>query len=230
MAGLIGGRTQSNAPTRLNGIQVQSSVAGSAIPMGWGTFRVAANLLWYGGFKSTAIKQKTGGKGGGSQVTGYNYSASLVMGVCAGPIFDIRTVYKDQTALNGVAGAGLTLVKGDLGQAPWTYLSSNFPTQAIGYSGIAYVAASNYALSTSATLPNHSFEVQSQGRVPNSDDANPADIVSSFLAAVPYWQTSWQADYAGYGNYCLAAGLLLSPVIDSQRSAQDFLTEILLAS
>src|SRR3954464_7008440 len=107
MAGLIGGRTQSNAPTRLNGIQVQSSVAGSAIPMGWGTFRVAANLLWYGGFQSVAIKQKTGGKGGGSQVTGYNYSASVVMGICSSQaqqpgdgiqIAGIRTVYKDQTA------------------------------------------------------------------------------------------------------------------------------------
>lgn len=228
MAGLIGGRTQSNAPTRLNGIQVQSSVAGSAIPMGWGTFRVSANLLWYGGFKSTAIKQKAGGKGGGSQVTGYNYSASVVMGVCAGPIDTIRTVYKDQTALNGVSAAGLTLVKGDLSQAPWSYLSTSFPAQAIGYSGIAYVAASNYALSTSATLPNHSFEVQMGGRV--TDDANPKDIVWNFLGAVPYWQTSWQADYTAYGNYCLAAGLLLSPVIDSQRAAQDFLTEILLAS
>jgi hypothetical protein len=227
MSGVLGGKTASTSVTRYQGIQVQSSVAGTPIPMGWGTFKCSCNLLWYGGFKSQAIKQKSGGKGGGSQVTGYNYWASIVLGICAGPIAGIRTVYKDETALTGVAAAGLTLFLGNLAQAPWSYLSSNFSGQAIGYSGIAYVAASNYALSTSATLPNHSFEVQSATRLSGKDDANPQDIVIQFLAAVPYWQTSWQADYTPYGSYCLAQNLLLSPVIDSQRAASDFLTEIL---
>src|SRR5579875_3204425 len=106
-----GGKTQSTAPTRYAGIQVQSSVSGRPIPLGWGTFRVSANLLWYGDFKSSAVKQ--GGKGGGGSTTSYNYSASIIMGVCAGPISSIRTVYKDQTALTdgsttALQQAGLT--------------------------------------------------------------------------------------------------------------------------
>src|ERR1700684_2849250 len=139
MAGLFGAKTASTSVTRYSGIQIQSSIAGTPIPMGWGTFKCSCNLLWYGAFKSVAIKQSTGGKGGGSQVTGYNYSASVVLGICAGPIAGIRTVYKDQTALSGVAAAGLTLFLGSLGQTPWSYLTSNFSSQAIGYSGIAYV-------------------------------------------------------------------------------------------
>ena len=35
---------------------------------------------------------------------------------------------------------------------------------------------------------------------------------------------------ANYQSYCLAAGLLVSPVIDSQRSASEFITELLRAT
>ena len=219
--------TQSTAPTRYNGIQVQSSVAGSAIPMGWGTFRCGCNLLWYGDFKSVPQKQSAGGKGGGSaQVSSYSYSASIIAGICAGQVASIRTVYKDQTATT-LTDAGLSLYTGAIGQTPWPYLSTHFPSQAIGYSGIAYVAAANYQLSTSATLPNHSFEVVSTTKISGLDDANPKDVISQFTAAVPYWLTSWLGNLADYGNYCLANNLVLSPVIDSQRAAREFLREVL---
>jgi hypothetical protein len=227
---MAGHRAQSKTPIALKGIQVQSSIAGLPVPLGWGTFRVPCNLLWYGAFTAVPQTQKTGGKGGGSsQTTGYTYNASIVAGICAGPIAGIRAVYKDQSSTT-LAGAGLTLFTGAIGQAPWAYLSSNFSGQAIGYSGLAYVAASAYALSTSATLPNHSFEVQTTTHVSGLDDANPKDIVTQFLAAVPFWQSVWLGDLTNYSNYCLAAGLVLSPVLTSQRTGFDFITEIMHSS
>lgn len=234
MAG--GGKTQSTAPTRYNGIQVQSAVAGDAITQGWGTFRAPANLLWYGAFKSVAQTQQGGGKGGGgSTISSYTYSAAIVLGICAGPISIIRTVYKDQTALTDGAQtalqqAGLSVANGDFGQAAWGFLTANFPDQAIGYSGIAYAYANDYALSASATLQNHSFEIVTLTRVAGFDDANPKDVVPAFLALVPYWQSGFNANLTDYGHYCLAAGLLLSPVLESQRQGSDFLSEVLQAS
>ena len=64
-------------PQRLNGIVVQQSTYGIPLPIGWGTNRVGASLIWYNGFRAQAIKQSSG-KGGGSTTTGYNYSASVI--------------------------------------------------------------------------------------------------------------------------------------------------------
>jgi uncharacterized protein YuzE len=236
----MGGRNSSSAgPTRLDGVVVQSSVSGRPIPRGWGTFRVSANLLWYGGFQSQSQTQSAGGKGGGGQVTSYTYSASIIMGICAGEgrVLGVRSIYKDQSvfvdgAQTALQQAGLSLNTGAFGQATWSYLTTNFPSQAIGYSGIAIAYASNYPLNSSATLPNHSFEVYTSDRVSGLDDANPSTILSSFIPSIPFWAASLldSTSLTDYGNYCLAAGLLLSPLLDSARAASDFITEILTAS
>jgi len=221
--------------TRLNGIQVQTSVYGSPIARGWGTFRMSSNLLWYGDFEAIAKTERAsaGGKGGGGgrvTNTSYEYRASLIMGLCAGPIVGIRTVYRDQGVSNGLGGTGLSLVTGEVGQEPWAYLTTRHPSEAIGYSGIAYLYAQGYPLSSSATIGNHSFEVQTTTRVAGLDDANPADIVVDFLESVPYWGAGLISDLSDYAEFCLASDYLLSPLLDAQVQAASFLREILACS
>ena len=233
-----GGQAAASTPQIYIGIPVQTSIKGSVIPRGWGTFKCGCNMLDYLDF-SQANSTSAGGKGGSYQSTTDSYSATMLLGICRGPIAGIRTIWKDQsTFVNGattaLAQAGLSAALGSLGQTPWPYLTSAHPTHAIGYSLLAYAYAENYALNDSATSPNHSFEVQSNTRAVVSgatlDDANPADILTDFFSDMPQWSTSWLASLTDYGNYCLAAGLLLSPVLDSQRQVSDFLTEILTAS
>ena len=232
----------SSPPTRLNGVVVQQSTYGVPLTIGWGTNRVQGNLVWYNGFKAQAVKQSSG-KGGGSSTTGYNYSASIIMAIGDGPITGVRNVYKDQAILTpggttALQQAGLSLATGTQGQAVWGYLTTNYSAQAIGYSRTAYAYASNYPLSTSATLANHSFEVQWATRAVVSgstiDDANPADIVTDFLTnayyGVPLWKSGLLASLTAYQTYCTAAGLFLSPNMPQTRTAMDFLVEILDAS
>lgn len=232
------GQAQSQAPTRYIGIPIQTSIKGTTLPRGWGTFKAGCNLIDYLNFQSKAVTTtQSGGKGGGSaQTTSYTYSATILLGICQGPIDGIRTVWRDQVVFtNGsttaLAQAGLSLATGEIGQAPWGALP---PPDNIGYSGLAYVYAQNYALNNSATIANHGFEVQAVGRqVVGSttlDDANPADILTDFFATFPQWPTAGLGDLTDYGNYCLASSLLLSPYLDSQRQVSDFLTEILTAS
>lgn len=242
----MGGKHTNTVAPKLNSIQVQSSAKNVAIPQGWGTFRGTCNLVWYGAF--TAIphttKTSTGGKGGGSfSNTTWTYTASLILGLCKGQIAGVRSVYKDKSvftdgATTALAQAGLSLANGAQGQAPWGYLTAGFPTQALGYTGLAYLYASGYDLGDSGSLANHAFEVQTNVRqvvgASTLDDANPKDIVTDFLTnslnGLPFWQSGLMGDLTDYGNYCLASGLLLSPVLDSQRQASDFLTEILAAT
>lgn len=251
----MSGRSASQNVTRYPGIQVQTSSAGLTIPMGWGTFRCKTNLIWYGDFKAKAVKAaSSGGKGGGSTTTGYTYSASFVLGICEGPIDAITTVYVDSAIYtNGpsvadpsgsgtaLSQAALSVNSGAIGQAVWSYLTTNFPNQALGYSGLAIAYAAAYPLDSSASTPNFSFEVErlTGFGVINTPDASPAAIIGDFfenpITGVPSWvvglldPVSLVSAANSFENYTLAAGLLLSPVIDAERSASDFLTELLLA-
>jgi len=240
----MAGRAASNVITRYAGIQVQTSAMGLQIPLGWGQFRVNCNMLDYLDFKSKPQTAKGGGKGG-APVTGYSYSATIILGLCEGPIDAIRIVYVDgktfsDNAKTALQQAKLGLATGAIGQSPWSYLTSNHPAHAIGYSGVAIVFAANYPLDAGATPPNHSFEVvRTTGFGPittaTGKDADPSLVVADFFqntrTGVPLWpQTGLLGDLTAYQDYCLASGLVLSPIIDQERSASDFLKEVLLAT
>jgi len=186
----MAGRAASNVITRYAGIQVQTSAMGLQIPLGWGQFRVNCNMLDYLDFKSKPQNGKGGGKGG-SPTTGYSYSATIILGLCEGPIDAINIVYVDgKTYSNGsktaLQQAGLTMQAGAIGQSPWSYLTSNHPNHAIGYSGIAITYAANYALDAGATPPNHSFEVtRTTGFGPvtttTGKDVDPSLVIADFF-------------------------------------------------
>jgi hypothetical protein len=228
----MGGRSAGNVITRYAGIQVQTSSLGVNVPVGWGTFRCKCNLVDYLDFGSKA--QKAAAKGG-STITGYSYSATLVLAICEGPIDSISQVWVDSKT-ESLASSGLTLATGAVGQSVWSYLTSSHPDHALGYSGLAIVYASNYPLDSGAGTPNHSFEVVRTASfgVGGTPDADPSLVVTDFFTnaryGVPSWGTGLLGSLTQYQNYCLAAGLLVSPVIDSQRSASDFLNELLKAT
>jgi hypothetical protein len=235
------GKKTSTTATKLNAINVQSSTLGRALSLGWGRGRMSCNLGWYGGFRAIPQTTKTGGKGlGGSKNTTYTYKASVIMMLGEGPIAGVRTVYKDKSvftngATSALAQAGLSLATGEVDQAPWGYLVSQFPSEALAYSGIAYVYAANYDLSDSATLSNHSFEVDFAIQLGGGVcDADPRDIAVDYLTSpshgLPGWSAGLIGDLDNWSYYARATGLLLSPVEESQRRASEFLLEIAQAS
>jgi hypothetical protein len=242
----MAGRSAAAVITRYAGLQVQTSALGVNIPVGWGTFRCKCNLVDYLDFKSVAQKAAASGKGG-STVTGYSYSASVILAVCEGPIDGISIIYVNGKVLTdgtttALTQAGLSLSTGAVGQSPWPYLTTNHPDHAIGYSGLAICHAANYPLDSGATTPNHSFEVQrlTSFGVSGTKDADPSRVVADFFGNGRYGVPGWAAGLldtaslttaaGSYQAYCLAAGLLVSPVIDQQTSASAFLTELFKAT
>jgi hypothetical protein len=132
----------------------------------------------------------------------------------------------------GVLAAGFTQKLGAAGQTPWSYLQTTHPEQALVYPGVAYVAASNYKLTDSASLENHSFEVI--GKLPYNPaggiyDANPRDVLVDVLTN-PTSGAGFPQDKLGdltdFSNYCLAAGILVSPYWADQRPAHEYATEL----
>lgn len=105
-----------------------------------------------------------------------------------GQAVTISYTYKDpNTDSNAPNTLNLTFFGGALGQSPWSYLTSGFPSQALGYSEIAYVASLGMYLGFSPVLPQLNFEILCPfsfgAGIP---DANPADAIYGLLTNPSY--------------------------------------------
>jgi hypothetical protein len=234
MGGIVGGGSNAKQQKAVGSLQFQTAQQGGVIPLVYGTTRVSPNLIEYDDFKATPASRQAGkgkggggGKGGGQQ---YNYSASVIMGVCQGPIAGVGTVWWDKN-VGTLSSLPAAVYLGSDGQAPDSYWQTNHADEALGYSGTANVVANNYAMGNTATLPNFSFEVHgilSQSGT-NALDANPASIISDFLTNPRYgagFPAANLGDLTLYSTYCEALGIMLSPMLDTQQEAQQHLSDI----
>jgi hypothetical protein len=188
MSGVLGGGKQ-KSPS-YTGLQLNTSAYGLPRPVVYGQTRIAPNVIWYGNF--TATQGKGSGKGGSGSTSGYTYSVDIALGLCEGPITGVQTVWQngDKNVTN-MATLVMNLALGGYGstaQPTWGYLSSNYPNQAINYSGLSFVYTSNYQLGQTSALPNFGFEVQGllYGTAPNGIDADPSQVIPDVLSNVNY--------------------------------------------
>lgn len=221
------GNKINSSPTRAEALTVQSSTAGMCIPWVRGQHRLPGNLLWYGDFRAVTTYEKAGGKGGGGGTTEkVSYEASLLMGICHGPVDTVPRVWKGK-GVSTPAALGLTVLQGAPGQAVWSPLIGR-GDQALGYSGIAAVAAQRMPLGQSASVENHSFEVGSQAgyAVSGNLDIDPSDAMRELLldtrlgAGLP---PAVLASWSNWSDYCRAADLLVSPLLTAQAEAREVL-------
>ena len=233
MTGILGGGSNAKQKTAIGSLQFQTSQKGGVIPLVYGTTRTAPNLIDYDDF--TATPASSGGKGGGGGKSGspqYKYSASVILGVCQGPVAGFGIIWWDKNTapLAALPGLSTTNLGGD-GQAADPFWVTKHPAKALGYSGTANFTLDNYLLGPTATLPNFTIEVIGLESASGIDgfDANPAAIVTDFLTN-PRYGAGFPAanldNLSAYSEYCAAAGLFLSPLLDTQQEAQQSLGDI----
>jgi hypothetical protein len=234
MSNILGGGSNAKQQRVAASLHFQTSQAGSVIPLVYGTTKLAPNLLDYDDFTASAAKSNKG-KGGGLTGKGSGqetYSASVILGVCQGPIAGWGAVWwnKSISLLVSLTGLSTTNLGAD-GQPADPFWVANHPAKALGYSGTANVTLDNYQLGQSAALPNFNFEVIGieSGSGVNGYDANAAAIVTDFLTNPRYGANFPAANLDSlttWSEYCSAAGIFLSPLLDTQQQAQQSLGDI----
>lgn len=244
MSFLIGSKSQASQTAAVSGLQLQSSAYGKAVPIVYGTTRIAPNLIWYGNFTATPQGSSGGGKGGaagsggksGNSGTTYTYQTAVAFGLSEGPINGIGTVFVSNSTTT-IAALGLSEFAGTYGQAVWGYLATAFPEQAVPYSGIAYLATPSYQLGSNAELPNNNFEVQGIFATSLSslgvEDADPSLVVADLLSNPNYgagFPLTRIGDLSVYQAYCIANGLWISPGYTTQAQASSVLDDIATAT
>ncbi|MDD3029980.1 MAG: phage tail protein [Alphaproteobacteria bacterium] len=153
---------------RLENLSVQDSRYGAGIPIVYGNARIAGNVIWSTDFIETQHTSTAGGKGGGSVTTKtYTYSVHCAVGICAGPIAGINTIWADTTVIyqDGTwvsdlfDGVGIYLGSDD--QAPDSFMESVIGLGAVpAYNGLAYIVFDNFQLAGfGSRIPNLTFEI-----------------------------------------------------------------------
>ena len=232
----------------IGSLRYNTSQAGSPVFIAYGTCRVSVNLIEGWGFKGSGGGGK-GGKGLGSSAgkkgSNQTYSTNIAFGLCQGPgsFTGAPLGFSGNNrvwANGGIAGfntVGLNGYAGSDGQAPDPIFASADPdTPVIGYSGTCYVTGTPMQLGSTPALPNISFEIGGfeTGTAGPSfpGDARPDQIVIDLLtnarygAGFPAAHLDSAGSLADWGNYCQAAQLAMSLLLDRQQPCARWVEEI----
>lgn len=218
------GRSQPQAfqaPEQI-GVDMNSSNYGMPVPLVYGQNKTSGNCIWYGDFQVQQVQQ--GGKGGGGQ-TAYDYHSSFMLVFCEGPIASFGNAWQGSSFQTLANLNPAFLATGAIGQAPWSHFGG---VEAVGYSGFSLVAWLNYDLGSQATTPNYQIEVNGLQQFGGGiSDANPwaiiQDICSNAYHGIGF---GFLGDGTAYSNYCVANGLFISPVYNTESTAGATLADL----
>lgn len=147
----------------LNGVEARE---GAPIPRVYGRARVGGQIIWATRLEEVATTTRqgsSGGKGGGAKAsttttTRYAYYVNLAVGLCEGPIADVRRVWADGKEVD-LGAVAMRVHVGDETQAPDPLIQA-FEGVAPAYRGLAYVVFERFPLEDyGARVPQFSFEV-----------------------------------------------------------------------
>lgn len=177
---------------QLETLAVQSSSYGRAIPMLFGTMRLAGNVIWARPLKElqTTTTTSQGGKGGSrakasSSSTSYSYYSTLAIAICEGEISRISRVWADAKLLDLSQGT-YRIHRGTEDQLPDALIES---FEGVGstpaYRGLAYVVIEDFPIGDFGNrIPNFTFEVVR--RMPQHDVAEaPVESLVTSVMLIP---------------------------------------------
>lgn len=200
---------------RLNDLTITSSAYGSIIPIGYGTVRLAGNIIWSAGLKETKHKESTGGKGGGGgSYTTYTYSASFALALSEGKAEDLLRIWADGkliydktvpqqvidvanaaegpitsvaiTSGNKSGGVNFRFYKGTEYQLPDSLIMSHEGADIPAHRGLCYIVFEDLQLADYGNrIPNITCEVAYKAIDYTVPDVH--DVVRTELANEAFW-------------------------------------------
>lgn len=229
--GLFRGRTVTTRENKISDFTVATASYGGAVPVIYGTSRLAGNVIYYDDFTAHEHRetQRTG-KGGKSKSVSitYTYTVAVILGLCEGPIHSVGKVWLGKDVYQYPSDQiGMTLYDGSQ-KAPWPYVTGKHPDKALTYENLAYMAGV-IDLGDSGSMPDYNFEVRGMlTDTGDGTDANPADVIRDILDKVGLSSVEI-IGLDNYRKYCREADLLISSPTDTTeaKAAHDIINELM---
>src|SRR6266478_1813391 len=218
---------QAGLDNKVHYVRINNSNYGVSIPIIYGTNKIAPTILWFGDQSNISNTDPTG------NTISIN-TVALLLGLCEGPIQGVLQQWQTGgpagSAVAQRLGASAVNIRwlqftGDYTDMTWSYLTTAHPIDALAYRGIAKLANSAYLLGPSRQFPQFNFEVQ--GLLPYSRsvyDAEPAAILEDLCTESHHGGAFLRSHLDISGSWLnwkaanIAAGLLISPILDTQRA------------
>lgn len=155
---------------RLDDLSVTSSTYGSARSLGYGTLRMAGNLIWVSGNQIQEIKAR-GGKGGGNKSESpYRYVATFAIAFGEGEAEDVLRIWADGKLIfdkrsanitNSKTGLNYRFYPGSTTQMPdSSYVADVGPEKASAFRGTVYLVFERLELADFGNrIPNITAEI-----------------------------------------------------------------------
>ena len=176
LGGMIGPKQKIEGP-RLQDGKVQASTHGQVIPIIYGSYRTAGNIIDFSGMREHAKKERS--KKAKTVMTTYSYECDVAVGICAGTIGGVRRIWANNELIYSVAedatlatiqasnnaAGNIKIYTGSETQLPDPTLEAlhgagNVPA----YRGLAYIVISRIWVEKYGNrLPNFEFEVVGGG-------------------------------------------------------------------
>jgi len=120
----------------------------------------------------------------------------------AGQGVNISYTFKDPNSDNNAPSQlNLTFFNGALGQPVWSFLQSDYPGDAIGYSQVCYIGSSALYLGFTPAIPQYSFEIAGPYQFGGGIvDASPSDCIEAILTD-PGYGIGFPSSYLQVGSY-----------------------------
>ncbi len=172
LGGMLGPKQKIEGP-RLQDGKVQASTHGQVIPIIYGSYRTAGNIIDFSGMREHAKKERS--KKAKTVMTTYSYECDVAVGICAGTIGGVRRIWANNELIYSVAeDADLATIQASNNAAGnikiYTGSETQLPDPTLealhgagnvpAYRGLAYIVISRIWVEKYGNrLPNFEFEV-----------------------------------------------------------------------
>ena len=159
------------------------------------------------------------------------FSPSMVINVLDSSLRGTTISYSYQyttttISRTGLSAIGLSFRSGWYKPPLWSGLTA-YPDEQVSYNLLGAVAGQDYSLGDSASVENHMFEVVAPMAYhlgASTPDVDPALFVAELLldqTAGASFPPQYLGDFQRWSDYCVAAGLLISPALTETTTAAD---------
>ena len=160
--GASGGRNVEGP--RLETMPVLSCEEGASIPRVYGRVRIGGQIIWATRFEesSSTTRAQSSGKGSSRSAkttTTYQYFANFAVGLCEGPIMQVRRIWADGREIDRTQ-FNIRIYQGDENQNPDPLIVAKEGDGVPAFRGTAYVVFDHFPIADySNRIPQFSFEV-----------------------------------------------------------------------
>lgn len=146
---------------RIYHIKQQKTPEGESIPNIYGKVELAGTIIWISDINQY-LADKTFSKSTITNRADYNYTISLAIGLCEGPISSIGRIWADGVLIN--KSSNIRVYYGDDNQEPDPLLEALYSQNAPAFRGLAYVMIQEFDITKfDNKVPNFTFEVSKYG-------------------------------------------------------------------